>query len=257
MNDFKKIYSAKDLKKSKIVTLVTISMEESIMVPVAQIIDLMKQGENILFFSFNHDSIKINEFLVPALKNELDPESITGGLSIFDIHQVPGGMDLFKFVEEQIVDIKGLLEKEGSSLNFIFLDLPKENSDDNQTIDYLTRMNFTYEITSILVNKLNIPVFTATQLKNPKECEELMDDFMDQDMFKQMLKESAKLMGGSDLILSVQREKKSFWKKLINFLLFWRKKNNFTMKAIKNRFGKDGNSVRMNIDMETFKTEVL
>ena len=257
MSDFKKIYSAKDLKKSKIVTLVTIPMEESIMVPVAQIIDLMKQGENILFFSFNHDSIKINEFLVPALKNELDPESITGGLSIFDIHQVPGGMDLFKFVEEQIVDIKGLLEKEGSRLNFIFLDLPKENSDDNQIVDYLTRMNFTYEITSILVNKLNMPVFTATQLKNPKECEELMDDFMDQDMLRQMMKESMRVVAGSDFVLGVQREKKSFWKKLINFLLFWRKKNNFTMKVIKNRFGKDGNSVRMNIDMETFKTEVL
>lgn len=257
MSDFKKIYSAKDLKKSKIVTLVTIPMEESIIVPVAQIIDLMKQGENILFFSFNHDSIKINDFLVPALKSELNPESITGGLSIFDTHQVPEGMDLFKFVEEQIVDIKGLLEKEGSSLNFIFLDLPKENSDDNQTVDYLTRMNFTYEITSILVNKLNMPVFTATQLKNSKECEEIMDDFMNQDMFNKMFKESFKLMFGSDLILGIQREKENFWKKVINFLLFWRKRNNFTLKVIKNRDSSISKSYRMNIDMETFKTEVL
>jgi hypothetical protein len=257
MNDFSKVYSAKDLKKSKIVTLVTIPMEESIMVPVAQIVDLMKQGENVLFFSFKHDSIKINEFLVPALKGESSPESITGGLSIFDSHQVPDGVDYLQFIEEQVADISGLLKNEGNSLNFIFLDLPKEGLDDDKVVDYLTRMNFTHKVTSVLVSKLNMPVFTAHQLQKPEECEKMMDEFMDQDMFKQMLKESAKIMAGSDLILSVQREKKSFWKKLLNFLLFWRKRNNFTMRVMKNRFGKDGNSVRMNIDMESFKTEVL
>ena len=61
--------------------------------------------------------------------------------------------------------------------DFIFLDLPKEGLDDDKVVDYLTRMNFTHKVTSVLVNKLNMPVFTAHQLQKPEECEKMMDEF--------------------------------------------------------------------------------
>ena len=96
-----------------------------------------------------------------------------------------------------------------------------------------------------------MPEFTAMQDK------EAIAEFMDVDMFKTMIKESQTLMAQSDLILGVKREKKSFWKKVIDFLLFWRKKNNFTLQVMKNKRGSDGISYRMNIDLEEFKTEVL
>jgi len=257
MNNFKKVYTAEKLKSNGLVTLVTLPMEESIMVPIAQIIDLMKQGENVLFFSFNHDSIKINEFLVPALKNETKPEEITGGLSVFDSHQIPKGEDCIKFIEEQVLDIKEILEREGKSLSFIFLDLPFEKLGDQKTFDNLRRIKFTQSITSVLVKTLNMPILTASQMQNQEESKKVMDDFMDKDMFKEMFKESNKLMADSDLILGIKREKQTFWKKLINFLLFWRKRNNFTLKVIKNRSGSDGQSYRMNINMDEFRTEIL
>jgi len=48
---------------------------------------------------------------------------------------------------------------------------------------------------------------------HPVFCEEIMDDFMNKDIFRKSMKESMKLMTESDLLLSVQREKKSFGKK--------------------------------------------
>ena len=102
-----------------------------------------------------------------------------------------------------------------------------------------------------------MPILTASQMQNQEESKKVMDDFMDKDMFKEMFKESNKLMADSDLILGIKREKQTFWKKLINFLLFWRKRNNFTLKVIKNRSGSDGQSYRMNINMDEFRTEIL
>lgn len=257
MNNFKKIYSVENLKDSGLVTLVTLPLEESIMVPVAQIIDLMKQGENILFFSFNHDSIKINNFLVPALKNEANPEEIVGGLSVFDIHQIPSGKDCIKFIEETTKDIKEALEKEGKSLSFIFLDLPIEKLGDLETFDSLKRIRFTQNITSILVKTLKMPILTTSQLQNPEDCKEIMDNFMDSDLDERMMNESSKILENSDFAIGIKREKQTFWKKLLNFLLFWRKRNNFTLKVLKNRNGSYGQSYRMNIDMDEFKTEIL
>jgi hypothetical protein len=74
--------------------------------------------------------------------------------------------------------------------------------------------------------------------------------------FSKAIKESSKIIEGSDIVLGIKREKNNFWTKLINFLLFWRKRNNFTLKVLKNRDG-DGKSYRMNIDLDEFKTEIL
>lgn len=258
MNNFKKIYTAKELKNNKMVTILSLPMEESIMVPVAQMIDLMKQDENVLFFSFNHDSIKINKFMQNALKHEVNPESITGLNAVFDSYQIPEGTDWFKFVEDTVVSVKKSLESEGKSLGFVFLDLfPYVETDsirpaDEELVSSLFLITaFTQKITPVILRTIKMPEFTAMQDK------EAIAEFMDVDMFKTMIKESQTLMTQSDLILGVKREKKSFWKKVIDFLLFWRKKNNFTLQVMKNRRGSDGISYRMNIDLEEFKTEVL
>lgn len=270
MNNFEKVYTTEDLKSNRLVTLVTFPMEESIMFPVAQIIDLMKRGENIIFFSFNHDSIKVNEFLVPALKNEPNPEKITGGLSVVDMHQVPtktpagnnwdvksSVSGMIKFIEDNVVETKNALEKEGKSLNFIFIDLPSNMVDDDKTYDGLTNIKFTQDVTSVLVKALEMPIITAAQMQNKKESEKIMDDFMETNMTSQMLKESAKMLANSDMVFGIKRKKINFWTKLINFLLFWRKRNNFTLQVLKNRRGSDGQTYRVNIDMDEFKTEIL
>jgi hypothetical protein len=268
MNNFEKVYTTDTLKRNRLVTLVAFPMEESIMVPVAQIIDLMKRGENVIFFSFNHDSIKVNEFLVPALKAEPNPEKITGGLSIIDTHQVPtktpaGGtiklsnLGMMKFIEEKVVETKKALEREGKFLNFIFIDLPNNMVDDEETYKGLVDIKFTQDVTSVLVKALEMPIITAAQMQNKKEGEKIMDDFMDKSMTSHMINESAKLVANSDMIFGIKRKKINFWTKLINFLLFWRKRNNFTLQVLKNRSGSDGQTYRVNIDMDEFKTEIL
>lgn len=270
MNNFEKVYSSGGLKNNKIVTIVTLPMEESIIFPLAQIIDLMKKGENVIFFNLNHDSIKINEFLVPMLKNEPNPEKITGGLSVIDIHQVPtktpagGHWDIksstpgmIKFIEDRVIETKEALEKEGGELSFIFIDLPNNMIDDEKTYDGLINIKFTQDVTSVLVKALEMPIITATQMKNQQESKKIMDDFMETNMTSQILKESAKMLASSDMVLGIKRKKISFWTKLINFLLFWRKRNNFTLKVLKNRRGTDGQTYRLNIDMDEFKTEIL
>jgi len=74
------------------------------------------RGENIIFFSFNNNSIKVNEFLVPALKAEPNPEKITGGLSVIDIHQVKDTTTsgMINFIKDNVVDVQGVLEREGN-----------------------------------------------------------------------------------------------------------------------------------------------
>jgi len=262
MNDFNKVYSAQELKDNKMVTVLSLPMEESVMVPVSQMIDLMKQGENVLFFSFNHDSIKINEFMKNSLKHEANPESITGLNAVFDAHQIPAGEDWFKFVEETVKSIKKSLEAEGKELGFVFLDLfpfvethSIRPADEELVSSMFTIMAFTQKITPVVLRTMKVPIITATQ--NPEKSKKELDELMDRDMLKEMIKESITLTTQSDFIIGIKREKNNFWKKLLNFLLFWRKKNNFTLKVLKNRNGSDGKSYRLNLDMETFKTEVL
>jgi len=73
-----------------------------------------------------------------------------------------------------------------------------------------------------------------------------------------MLKESNKLVEASDFVFGIQREKKSFWKKVLKVLLFWRKSNNFTFKVLKNKNGKRKSyRMNLNLDMETSETEIL
>lgn len=257
MNNFKKVYTAETLKENKVVTVVMFPMEESIMVPVAQVIDLMKQGENILYFSFNHDSVKINDFLQSALKKEENPENITGNLGIIDAYQIPNGEDWIKFIEDTIVNVKKEM-----TINYIVMDLmpfvethPVRPANEELVVATATILAFTNKITPIIVKTLDMPIITTVQ--NPEQSKKIMDDFMNKDIFKEMFKESKKLMVGSDLVLGIKRDKQTFWKKLMDFLLFWRKRNNFTLKVIKNRSGSDGQSYRMNIDMDEFKTEIL
>lgn len=270
MNNFEKVYTTDTLKNNRLVTLVTLPMEESIMFPVAQIIDLMKRGENVIFFSFNHDSIKINEFLVPALKAEPNPEKITGGLSIIDIHQIPtktpagnnwdvksSTAGMIKFIKDNVIETQGALEREGKFLNFIFIDLPDNMVNDEETYNGLVDIKFTQDVTSVLVKALEMPIITATQMQNEQESKKIMDEFMETDLTMHLLKESAQMLASSDMVFGITRKKVNFWTKLINFLLFWRKRNNFTLKILKNRSGSDGQTYRVNIDMDEFKTEIL
>jgi len=255
MNDFKKIYTADTLKKNSVVTIVCLPMEESIMFPVSQAIDLMKQGENVLYFSFVHDSIKINEFIQSALKNEENPEKITGNFAVIDSHQIPEGMDWIKFVENMIEQVKGECK-----LNYVFFDIiefAKNNkvrpSSEELVVSTAILFSFMKKITPIIIKQVDAP---AAAIQSSQDAKKLLDDFMSKDLMDS-LNESKALVEQSDYIIGVQREKKNFWKKVINFLLFWRKNNNFTLKVIKNRNGKSGASYRMNLNMDTFKTEVL
>jgi hypothetical protein len=255
MSNFKKLYTAETLKKNKIVTVVCLPMEESIMFPVSQAIDLMKQGENVLYFSFTHDSIKINEFMQSALKNEVSPEKITGNFAVIDIHQIPEGMDWIKFVENVIKQVKGECQ-----LNYTFFDIiefVKNNKirpgDEEFVVSTATLLAFEQKITPIIIKQVEPPI---TAIQNSEDARKQLDDFMSKDLLDSLNKSKA-LVEQSDYIIGVQREKNNFWKKLINFLLFWRKRSNFVLKVLKNRSGSYGQEYRMSIDMEEFKTEVL
>lgn len=256
MSNFKKLYTAETLKNNKIVTVVCLPMEESIMFPVSQAIDLMKQGENVLYFSFTHDSIKINEFMQSALKSEKNPEKITGNFAVIDTHQIPDGVDWLKFLEDTIKKVKG-----ECVLNYVFLDIiefVKNNKvrpgSEELLVSAVTLLSFTQKVTPIIIKQIELPIITAIQ--NSEDSRKQLDDFMSKGLFDSLIK-SNELVEQSDYIIGISREKESFWKKLINFLLFWRKKNNFTVKILKNRIGSDGQEYRMNLDMDTFKTEIL
>ena len=255
MNDFRKIYTAKDLKNNSVVSIVTLPMEESVMFPVSQAIDLMKQGENIIYFSFNHDSIKVNTFFQNFLKNESNPENIKGNLAVIDIHQIPDGMDWIKFIEETIAKVK----KE-CDVNYVFMDISSfvknhatRPGGDELIISTATLLSITQKVTFIIMKMIDMP--DLENIQNPEKSKQVLDEIMQKDLMDS-LKTSVTLVQQSDIIIGIQREKKNFWKKLINFLLFWRKRNNFTIKILKNRFGKE-KSYRMNLDMDKFKSEIL
>lgn len=255
MSNFKKLYTAETLKKNKIVTVVSLPMEESIMFPVSQAIDLMKQGENVLYFSFTHDSIKINEFMKSALKNETSPEKITGNFAVIDSHQIPEGMDWIKFVEDTIEQVKNECE-----LNYVFFDIVefvKNNQErpggDELVVSTATLLSFTKKITSIIIRQIETPVMA---IQSSQDAKKQLDDFVSKDLMNSLVN-SKTLVEQSDYIIGIQREKENFWKKLINFLLFWRKRSNFVLKVLKNRNNSSVQKYRMNINLEEFKTEIL
>lgn len=258
MNDFSKVYSVEELKKHGIVTLVTLPMEESILIPVAQIIDLMKRGENVVFFTFNHDSIKVHDFLVPALKSEPNPEGIIGELAIIDIHQVPDGVGLLDFVHNKLSSLQSTYRRAGKPINFVFIDLPKDVIEKDNTYDLIKKIKFQSDVASILVKTLEMPVIiNSQQPTSEKELKKQMDEFIDRDMLKSLMQESNKILTESDYVIGIQRNRKTFLKKIVDFFLFWRKRSNFTLKIIKNRAGADSKSFRMNVDLDEFKAEIL
>ena len=251
MNNFSKIYTAEELKGNKTITLVSLPMEESIMVPVAWAIDLMKQGQNVLYFTFDHDSIKVNEFFKMALSNYNAEEAagITGNLAIIDASQIPNGTSWETFLKDAIMEVKNECE-----LNFVFFDVMDfiKNNQEGLT-ETLSNISFMSMFTKIIVNTAGAPVVTSIQ--DPKQAEKEAEMLANTTM-SEMLEVSSKLVEESSLVLGIKREKKSFWKKVLNFLLFWRKSNNFTLKVLKNKNGKK-KSYRMNLDMDTSKTEIL
>jgi hypothetical protein len=251
MNNFSKIYTAEELKGGKIITLVSLPMEESIMVPVAWAVDLMKQGQNILYFTFDHDSIKINKFFKMALSNysEEEAKEITGNLAIVDSSQIPEGMSWEKFLEETIKEVKNECE-----LNFVFFDIMdfiKNNQEG--LIGTLSNISFMSMFTKIIVNTAGATVITVMQ--SPEQAKKKVEALANTTI-NEMLEISSKLVEKSDYVFGIQREKKSFWKKVLKVLLFWRKSNNFTFKVLKNRNG-NTKSYRMNLNMETSETKIL
>lgn len=251
MSDFSKIYTAEELIGNKTVTLLSLPMEESIMVPVAWTIDLMRQGQNVLYFTFDHDSIKVNEFFKMALANYTKEEAkcITGNLAIIDLHQIPEGMSWRDFLKETIMEVKSECE-----LNFVFFDVMKFiGSEQEDFFKTLSDISFLSMFTKIIIDTANAPLITAIQ--GVKEHQKEVKEFADTTL-SEMYKESKMLVDNSSFVLGIKRERKSFWKKIINFLLFWRKSNNFVLKVLKNRNGKK-KSYRMNLDMDTSKTEIL
>ena len=251
MNNFSRIYSAQELKVNDTITLLSLPMEESIMVPVAWAIDLMKQGQNILYFTFDHDSIKINEFFKMALANVPKEETagITGHLAIIDASQIPEGTSWETFLKDSIMEVKSECK-----LNFVFFDVMDFIKNNQEGLTKTLRdISFMSMFTKIIVNTSGAPLVTAIQ--DPKQAEKEAKMLANTTM-SEMLLASKKLVEKSSLVLGIKREKKSFWKKVINFLLFWRKRNNFTLKVLKNKNGKK-KSYRMNLDMDTSKVEIL
>ena len=110
----------------------------------------------------------------------------------------------------------------------------------------------TQKVKEIIFEEEVSAIFVTTcKQKSVEDTEITFNDF----------KYSRDLVNKSDFIMSINRVNDGFWKKIIkkilNFLLFWRKKNNFTLNVLKNRIGSDGHSHKMNIDLDDFKVEVL
>jgi len=258
MNDFSKVYTVEQIKNMSLVTVASFPLEESIMVPVSQAIDFMKRGENIAFFSFNHDSIKVTAFFQQALEKEKNPESF-GQLAIIDAHQIPAEESWDTFIEKSIKEIK-----EACELSIVFIDIndyvqgAMKYEGDSYQVTYkmskkLRDISFNEKVSFIFVKTIQMPRWTAQQ--NPEKAPELPEITI------KSLMDSSNLVANSDLILSINGESTSFWKKIlkkvINFLWFWRKRNNFTLKVLKNRNGTENPTYRMNINKDTFETEIL
>lgn len=258
MNNFSKVYTLEDIKNFSLTTVYTLPMEESIMVPVAQTVELMKKGENIAYFTFNHDSIKVSKFFQKALEGEEGVERF-GKLAVIDQFQIPEGMSWDEYIRDMIKQIR--LDCE---LNIIILDVMDyvRANDDEENL-YLKSMrasikvrDIAYEenISIICINTVQKPMWTAIQKPKKEDLEITTKD----------VTQSVGFVTNSDFVFSINRVDgtsegllKKILKKIINFLWFWRKKNNFTLNVLKNRRGPDTKSYRMNIDLDKFKTEVL
>lgn len=257
-NNFNKIYSKEELRNNRMVTVVTLPLEESIMFPVAQAIDLMKQGENIIYFSFNHDSNKIDDFFTGFLNGEENIESITGQRALLDVHQIPLGKGWLEYCEGMISSIKQQCEVE-----FVFFDVLTFVKDEKAVSEGLYELGQKLKVTPIIVKTLDGPVFTSVQ--DMDKYQEAIDDLSQKDILKEMMESSINILSTSDYILGIQRHKESWWKKvwrkIKNFLLFWRKRdsfeNNFQIRVIKNRRGKDGVTFDASMDLENPKIEIL
>jgi len=166
MNDFSKIYTAEELK-NKTVTLVPLPMEESIMVPVAWALDLMSQGQNVLYFAFDHDSIKVNEFFKIALANysKEEVDKVTGNIAIIDLHQIPENTSWRMFFRDTIMEVKSECE-----LNFVFFDVNKFiGSEQTEFCKTLRDISFMSMFTKFIATTAGAPVITAIQ--DPKKAQ--------------------------------------------------------------------------------------
>ena len=168
-------------------------------------------------------------------------------------------MDWIKIFEKTIRDVKNEME-----LNYVFFDvmpyLEKHKvrpATEDLLVSTLLLIAFNEKITPILIKTVEGPTITAVQ--NPEQAQKAMDELLSVD-FMNELNKSRMLLESSDMVLGIKREKQGFWKKLwkkiINFLLFWRKRNNFTLRVLKNRSG-GKKKYRLNLDMDNFKREVL
>ena len=228
MNNFDKVYTVEKLKKHRLVSVLTLPLEESIMFPVSQMIHLMKNGKNVAFFSFEHDSIKVNQFLKEMLSKEDNVENIKGNIAILDSHQIKEGEDVFEYISSSIRKIK-----KDFDLNFVFFDGIDNYKKYVSKIDKISTVN---NITSILIKSLN-PKGTEFKIKN-------------------LLDNCSSLTHSSNYIIAVQRNKENNWKKIINFLLFWRKRNNFTIEIIKDRLEGE-KKFRLSMDLDNFVLKIL
>ena len=143
------------------------------------------------------------------------------------------------FLKQTILDVKKECE-----LNFVFFDVM--NYIDSGYFEFCDNLNnitsATTSFTKFIVSTVNCPSLTSDAYENIS--------------FHKMYSNSTELAQRSDLMFGIKREKKTFLKKVLNFLLFWKKSNNFTINVLKNRNG-DKKSYKMNLNLETSETEIL
>lgn len=220
MNNFDKIYSVEKIKGGKLISLEVSMQVDGILFMLSQIISLMKKGENVVFFSFNLDSIKITEFLMEMLSKEENVEEIKGNIAIFDKHQIPKNKDIFEFIMETISKTKQECE-----LNFAFFHGVEEFNNYSLNIQ---RVKHQQNISAFLIFHDNI--------------------------FKKI---DSQITFISDYIIVLKRVKENWLKKFINFFLFWKKRYNFEAQTLKDRFSGKENKFKINIDLKEFVVKIL
>jgi hypothetical protein len=214
----------------------------------------MKKGENVIYFSFRHTSIEVDTFIQSCIKLEDNPEAIKGQLAVIDSSQIPQGKQWNNFIEEKTLEIKSMCE-----VNFVFMDVVGMVNTDSKVVDseyvinFANHLSFIATLTSVVVCTIDVP---PVQIQDVQQAKEVFDRYMEAQITLEDCKLSSKSVRDSDFILSISREKKSFWKKIINFLLFWRKKSNFTVRILKNSNNSNKN-YRSNIDIEKSSIEIL
>lgn len=227
MNDLSKIYTKNNLKQFSLVSFSSESIDKKLLLTAIQTVDLMKKGENVLVFSFSVDSIRMIELIKGVLNNESEPEKITGGLSVIDIHQLDGNKDSLKEITRLYREVRN-----STLVNFVIFDvidcLSTNEISKRKIAEFIRDMAIRNRFTAIIQGHNN-----------------------------DLIGPSIGVMQISDLVFSLKSNKKSFWKKVINFLLFWKKRGNFVIKSEKNRFGPDGVKYEVNFDLENFNCEIL